>query len=89
MRKGRAWSAPPTNVAPPVTRPRAIGPPRPEIVPSSERASDIPMLMAAPSAAANPTSRAVRVPATKAAAKIGASVETVPSIRPIRPGWTT
>jgi hypothetical protein len=47
------------------------------------------MLIAAPSAAARPTSRAARDPATYADAKIGASVEIVPSMSPIRPGCTT
>ena len=45
------------------------------------------MLIAAPSDAARPTNRAACEPARKAAAKIGASVEMVPSIRPIRDGW--
>ena len=46
------------------------------------------MLIAAPSDAARPTRRAPCEPTRKAAAKIGASVEMVPSIRPMREGWT-
>ena len=46
------------------------------------------MLMPAPSAVARPTNRAACDPESRAAAKIGASVESVPSIRPTRPGWT-
>src|SRR5712691_4181754 len=46
------------------------------------------MLIAAPSDAARPTRRAPCEPTRKAAAKIGASVEMVPSIRPMRDGWT-
>jgi hypothetical protein len=46
------------------------------------------MLIPAPSAAASPTKRAACDPARKAVAKIGARVETVPSIRPISAGWT-
>ncbi len=60
----------------------------PVIEPSSESASESPMLMPAPSAAASPTKSAACVPARKAVAKIGARVETVPSINPIRAGWT-
>jgi hypothetical protein len=47
------------------------------------------MLIAAPSAAARPTSSAAFEPAMYAVAKIGASVEIVPSMRPISAGWTT
>ena len=46
------------------------------------------MLIPAPSAAARPTNSAACEPARKAVAKIGASVETVPSISPIRAGCT-
>jgi hypothetical protein len=46
------------------------------------------MLMAAPSDAASPTKKALRgLPVRAAAAKIGANVETEPSINPRRPGW--
>jgi hypothetical protein len=46
------------------------------------------MLIAAPSDAANPTSRAACEPARKAVAKIGDRVEMVPSMSPINDGWT-
>ena len=46
------------------------------------------MLMAAPSDAASPTKKALRGrPVNPAAAKIGANVETEPSINPRSPGW--
>ena len=44
------------------------------------------MLTPAPSAVARPTSSAVLEPLEMAAAKIGASVETVPSIMPTSDG---
>src|SRR3954454_12662523 len=88
MRNGRAWNVPPRKVAPPVIAPRDNELPRPVTDPSSERPSDRPIEIAAPSALARPTSSAAREPARKAAAKIGASVEIVPSMRPISPGWT-
>jgi hypothetical protein len=48
------------------------------------------MLIAAPTAAANPTKNVTREsPVAKAVAKSGASVETDPSINPTRLGWTT
>ena len=89
MRKGSAWNVPPRNVATPVIVPRWNALPRPVSSPSSDNASLMPIEIAAPRAAARPTSRAAREPLTYAAAKIGASVEIVPSIRPMRPGWTT
>ncbi len=46
------------------------------------------MLIPAPSAAASPTKSAACEPARNAVAKIGARVETVPSISPISAGWT-
>ncbi len=46
------------------------------------------MLMPAPSAVASPTNSAACEPESSAAAKIGASVESVPSIRPTSPGCT-
>ena len=64
MRKGRAWAVPPTNVAEPVMTPRAAEPPRPVTEPSSDSASDSPIEIAAPSAAAMPTSSAAREPLT-------------------------
>ena len=47
------------------------------------------MLTPAPSAVARPTNSAVLELLEPAAAKIGASVETVPSIMPTSDGWTT
>ena len=48
------------------------------------------MEMPAPSEAANPTKKASQVlRVAKAAAKIGASVDTAPSINPANPGWIT
>ena len=46
------------------------------------------MLIPAPTAVARPTKRAACDPDSRAAAKIGASVDNVPSISPTRPGWT-
>jgi len=54
--------------------------------PSSESASERPMLIPAPSAVARPTNSAVCEPDRYALAKIGASVETVPSISPTSAG---
>ena len=51
------------NVATPVIVPRASDDPRPLSVPSSDSASESPMLMAAPSAVAMPTSSAACEPA--------------------------
>ena len=72
MRKGSACAAPPTNVATPVIIPRVTELPRPVSEPSSDSPSERPIEMAAPSAAATPTSSAAREPDTYAAAKIGA-----------------
>ena len=63
MRNGSAWAVPPTNVAKPVMSPRLSAAPRPVISPSSDSPSDMPMLIAAPSAEARPTSSAAREPA--------------------------
>jgi hypothetical protein len=89
MRNGSACSEPPTKVAKPVMKPRPTALPRPVSRPSSERASERPIEIAAPRAAARPTKSAAWEPERNAAAKIGASVETVPSIRPMSPGWMT
>ena len=63
--------------------------PRPEIAPSSEAASVKPMEIPAPIEAARPMRKVFHVsPVAKAAAKMGASVETEPSISPARPGCT-
>src|SRR5258707_819125 len=89
-RKGSVCPAPPRKVMNPVIAPRMIGLPRPVKTPSSDKASEKAMLIPAPVAAAMPTRNAVigwRV--ANAAAKMGASVETDPSMRPARPGCTT
>ena len=72
----------------PVTSPRVTADPRPVWVPVSESASEKPMLIPAPTAVAKPTTRAVCDPERTAAAKMGASVDSVPSIRPTSPGCT-
>src|SRR6266545_3936090 len=89
IRKGRVWKVPPTKVAMPVSAPRTTELPRPLSSPSSESPSDRPMLIAAPSEVASPTRKAACAPARKAVAKIGARVDTVPSISPISEGCTT
>ena len=45
------------------------------------------MLIPAPTAVASPTNSAACEPDNSAAAKIGASVDRVPSISPTSPGW--
>src|SRR5215218_5141214 len=90
MRNGRVCSMPPTNVATPVIAPRNRGLPRPVSDPSSESPSEKPMLIPAPTAAANPTRNVILGSlVAKAVAKSGANVETDPSIKPTRHGWTT
>ena len=70
--------------------PRTKGFPRPVSDPSSERPSEKPMLIPAPTAAASPTRNVTRVlPLANAVANNGASVETDPSINPTRLGCTT
>ena len=71
----------------PVTTPRTTADPRPVSRPVSDSASEKPMLMPAPTAVARPTNSAACEPDRSAAAKIGASVDSVPSIRPTSPGW--
>ena len=89
MRYGSAWPSPPIVVMIPQASPRLTGDPRPEITPSSCAASVNPIEMPAPTEAASPTTKVVQVECVaKAVAKIGASVETEPSIRPARPGCT-
>ena len=62
---------------------RRNGLPRPVSEPSSESPSEKPMLMAAPTAAASPTRKAIpESPVANAGAKSGVSVETDPSMRP-------
>src|SRR5215216_4914851 len=90
MRKGRVCRMPPTNVAKPVIEPRKNGLPRPVSDPSSESPSEKPMLIPAPTAAANPTRNVILGSlVAKAVANNGASVETDPSIKPTRLGCTT
>ena len=66
--------------------PRTTAEPRPVSSPVSDSASDQPMLTPAPSATPRPTTSAVCESEVIAAAKIGASEETVPSIRPTSAG---
>ena len=65
------------------------GEPRPDSLPSSWAASVKPMEMPAPKEADRPTRKVVHGSCVaKAVAKMGASVDTEPSIRPARPGCT-
>src|SRR5918911_2716390 len=90
MRKGMVCRMPPTKVAKPVIAPRKSGFPRPVSDPSSERPSEKPMLIPAPTAAASPTRNVILGSlVAKAVANNGASVETDPSIKPTRLGCTT
>src|SRR5215211_471620 len=90
MRKGKVCKMPPTNVARPVIVPRKNGLPRPVSDPSSESPSEKPMLIPAPTAAASPTRNVILGSlVAKAVANNGAKVETDPSIKPTRLGWTT
>src|SRR5215213_3259631 len=90
MRNGSVCNIPPTNVATPVMEPLKKGLQRTVNDTSSERPSEKPMLIAAPTAAARPTRNAIRGSlVAKAVANSGASVETDPSIKPTRHGWTT
>ena len=83
------WSMPPRIVATPVIAPRPTGVPRPLTLPSSLNASASPMLIPAPTLAASPTKNAsIDFPVSPATAKIGASVETLPSISPSSAGCT-
>ena len=77
---------PPNAVMTPVMAPRARAVPRPVCYPVSDRPSENAMLMPAPTAVARPTNKAACDPERSAAAKIGASVERVPSIKPTSPG---
>ena len=83
-------STPPRKVAPPVIAPRRKGWPRPVSSPESESPSLKPIEIPAPTAAAIPTTKVVcGLWVAKATAKIGARVETEPSISPASAGWTT
>jgi len=89
IRNGSVWKTPPTNVPPPVIAPRCQGLPRPVYSPVSDSASEKPMLTAAPIAVARPAKKAMCESCVESAtAKIGASVESEPSISPISAGWT-
>ena len=69
--------------------PRFTGEPRPDSLPSSEATSVKPIEMPAPIEAASPTRKVWNVSCVaNAAAKIGASVDTDPSISPASPGCT-
>jgi hypothetical protein len=73
---------PPRPVPKPVMAPRRSELPRPVTLPSSDSASERPMLTAA-----SPTKYALSGrPVRPAVAKIGASVDTEPSINPSGPG---
>ena len=73
----------------PDASPRFQGEPRPEIFPSSWTASVKPMEMPAPTEADRPTRNVVHgLCVANAVAKIGASVDTDPSIKPASPGCT-
>jgi len=73
----------------PLASPRFSGEPRPDSLPSSCAASVKPMDMPAPTEAESPTRKVAQVFwVAKAAAKIGASVEIEPSMRPASPGCT-
>ena len=82
MMKGSVWKMPPSIVMPPVIEPRTTAEPRPVCSPVSDSASDQPMLTPAPKATPRPTTSAVCELDVIAAAKIGASEDTVPSIMP-------
>src|ERR1700681_1804738 len=89
MRNGSVWKMPPTNVPPPTIAARANGCPRAVRRPSSESPSATPIEIPAPTADAAPTRNAAWLEwLAKTVAKIGASVETEPSVRPARPGCT-
>src|SRR5919197_702639 len=89
MRNGRQWKTPPANVPPPVMAPRTTGRPRPVSSPVSESPSENAMLTPAPSAVARPAKKAVRGWwVARTTAKIGASVESEPSMRPLSAGCT-
>src|SRR6185369_4443232 len=89
MRNGRVWKMPPAKVPPPVIAPRSTGLPRPVRSPVSDRPSEKAMLTPAPSAVAAPVKNAVSGRwVASATAKMGARVDSDPSIRPLSAGWT-
>jgi hypothetical protein len=71
IKNGNVCYMPPSPVAIPVIVPRCSGPPRPVTLPSSDRASESPMLIAAPSDAASPTKNALRGRSVRPAAAKG------------------
>src|SRR5437764_12658963 len=90
IRKGKVCSEPPKKVIIPVIPPRIAGLQRPVSSPVSESASENAILIPAPVAEAIPTRKVVNeLCVAKAVAKIGARVETDPSIKPAKPGCTT
>jgi len=77
------------NVPTPVIVPRRAGLPRPVSSPVSERPSEKAIEIAAPIEVARPAANAYSgLWLTSATEKIGASVESEPSIRPTMAGWT-
>src|SRR5580692_768916 len=89
MRNGSVCRKPPMNVMKPVTSPRKTGLPRPVSEPSSESPSENAIEIPAPTADAAPIRKTVReLCVANAVAKMGARVETEPSINPARPGCT-
>src|ERR1700729_3919402 len=89
MRNGRVWKMPPANVPPPVIAPRSTGLPRPVRSPVSDRPSEKAMLTPAPRAVAAPVKNAVSGRwVARTTAKIGARVDSDPSISPLSAGWT-
>ena len=80
---------PPRNVPAPVIAPRAYGFPRPVRSPVSDSPSEKAMLTPAPIAVASPARNAYRGWwVASATAKIGASVDSDPSINPVIAGCT-
>ena len=80
---------PPTNVPTPVMPPRTSGLPRPVNSPVSDRPSENAIEMPAPNAVARPAMNAkCGLCVTTATEKIGASVESEPSIKPTIAGCT-
>src|SRR5215472_11579648 len=89
MRNGRVWKMPPAKVPPPAIAPRSTGLPRPVRSPVSDRPSEKAMLTPAPTAVATPVKNAVRGRwVDRATAKMGARVDSDPSISPLSAGWT-
>src|SRR6201997_2939374 len=88
-RNGRVWKMPPRKVPPPVIAPRSTGLPRPVRSPVSDSPSEKAMLTPAPRAVAAPVKNAVSGRwVARATAKIGARVDSEPSISPLSAGWT-